>query len=84
MAEKMYSTMIKHIIMILGRMNNRGRSCAAFSSSLPLKNEVNLSNKISKNKNCIVTIQNAVFHGECNCEGTEQLHYIKESSKSYQ
>lgn len=37
MAEKMYSTMTKYTIMILGRMNNRGRSDAAFSSSLPLK-----------------------------------------------
>ena len=80
----MYFKMIESTIMLSGRMINRGRSDAAFSSSLPLKNEVNLSNKISKNKNCIVTIQNAVFHGECNCEGTEQLHYIKESSKSYQ
>ena len=62
MAEKMYSAITEYTIMILGRMNNRGRSCAAFSSSLPLKIKANPSNRISPNKNCIVTIQHAVFH----------------------
>ena len=53
----MYSAMPEYTIMILGRMNNRGRSCAAFSSSLPLIIEANPSNKISKNKNYIVTMK---------------------------